>query len=186
LLWLELKRRKLGGHKFTRQLPIGPYVADFACREKWLVVEIDGSQHADNAYDCKRDEFMRSQGYSILRFWSHDVLKHRISVSETILAALDGRLMEDVAATDLRFVFVGAIGRPPLRSAAPTTSPPFNGGEEAPAARLGSLPLPSRTGGEVASRSDNGVGDAPEPLTLNQRVRSASRNFNFQKRNPSP
>src|SRR5687767_14470999 len=46
LLWLELKRRTLGGFKFTRQLPVGPYFADFACREKWLVVEIDGSQHA--------------------------------------------------------------------------------------------------------------------------------------------
>ena len=46
LLWLELKNRKLGGFRFTRQLPISPYFADFACREKWLVVEIDGSQHS--------------------------------------------------------------------------------------------------------------------------------------------
>ncbi len=103
-LWLELKRRQLGGYRFTRQLPIGPYVADFACREKWLVVEIDGSQHADSAYDRKRDEFMRLQGYSILRFWNIDVLKERTAVCETILAALDGQLVENVVATDLRFV----------------------------------------------------------------------------------
>ncbi|KAA3449384.1 endonuclease domain-containing protein [Mesorhizobium sp. SARCC-RB16n] len=105
LLWLELKVRKLGGHRFTRQLSIGPFFADFACRENWLVVEVDGSQHADSSYDRRRDDFMRAQGYSILRLWSHDVLKHRTSVCETILAALDGRLSENIAASDLRFVF---------------------------------------------------------------------------------
>ena len=105
LLWLELKRRQLGGYKFTRQLPIGPFFADFTCREKRLVVEIDGSQHADNAYDRRRDEFMRSQGYSVLRFWNVDVLKERTAVCETILAALQGQLAEDIVATDLRFVY---------------------------------------------------------------------------------
>ena len=105
LLWLELKKRSLGGYRFTRQLPIGRFFADFACREKWLVVEIDGSQHADNPRDRVRDEFMRAQGYSVLRFWNTDVLKHRRSVCETILAALDGRLTGDVAASDLRYVY---------------------------------------------------------------------------------
>jgi very-short-patch-repair endonuclease len=104
LLWLELKRRKLGGYKFTRQFPIGPYFADFACREKRLVVELDGSQHAESAHDRRRDEFMRAKGYTILRFWSHDVLKHRTSVCETILAALYGRFAGNVTAPDLRFV----------------------------------------------------------------------------------
>ncbi|MHB9364750.1 DUF559 domain-containing protein [Mesorhizobium sp. LNJC403B00] len=105
LLWLELKARKLGGYKFTRQFSIRPYFADFACREKWLVVEIDGHQHAGSSYDCRRGDFMRARGYSILRVWNHDVLNHRTSVCETILAALDGRLAENVAAADLRFVF---------------------------------------------------------------------------------
>ncbi|WFP66070.1 DUF559 domain-containing protein [Mesorhizobium sp. WSM4904] len=105
LLWLELKARKLGGYRFTRQFSIGPYFADFACREKWLVVEVDGSQHADSSYDRRRDDFMRAQGYSILRLWNHDGLKHRASVCETILAALDGRLAENIVAPDLRFVF---------------------------------------------------------------------------------
>ncbi|WP_244621594.1 endonuclease domain-containing protein [Neomesorhizobium albiziae] len=114
MLWLELKRRQLGGYKFTRQFPIGPYFADFACREKSLVVEIDGSQHADNAYDRRRDEFMRLAGYSTLRFWNHDVLKHRVSVCETILAALDGRLAEDVTAADLRFVYSPQANPPPI------------------------------------------------------------------------
>ncbi|WP_375165958.1 endonuclease domain-containing protein [Chelativorans sp.] len=105
LLWLELKHRKLGGFKFTRQFPIGPYFADFACRERRLVVEIDGSQHAESAYDRRRDEFMRSRGFSIIRFWNVDVLKHRTHVCETILAALQGRLAENVSAADLRFVY---------------------------------------------------------------------------------
>jgi very-short-patch-repair endonuclease len=136
LLWLDLKRRKLGGYKFTRQFSIGPYFADFACREKWLVVEHDGSQHADSAYDRLRDEFMRARGYSVLRFWSHEVLMQRRAICETILAALDGRLSEDVTAFDMRFVYASSLGtkastdRPPLRSAAQTTCPPFDGGEE--------------------------------------------------------
>lgn len=114
LLWLELKAKKLGGHHFVRQLPVGPYFADFCCRKKKLVVEIDGSRHADSPHDRKRDEFMRSRGYSILRFWNTDVLKHRASVCETILAALDGRLAEDVLAPDLRFVFSINRTRGPL------------------------------------------------------------------------
>nr|WP_328824611.1 DUF559 domain-containing protein [Mesorhizobium neociceri] len=105
LLWLELKARKLGGHQFTRQFSIGPFFADFACREKWLVVEVDGHQHADSSLDRRRDDFMRAQGYSVLRVWNHDVLKHRTSVCETILAVLDGRLAENVVVSDLRFVF---------------------------------------------------------------------------------
>jgi very-short-patch-repair endonuclease len=108
LLWLELKRRKLGGYKFTRQFSIDPYYADFACREKWLVVELDGSQHADSRYDRRGDEVMRSLGYSVLRFWSHEILKQRGAICETILAALDGRLTEDVTAFDLRFVYANA------------------------------------------------------------------------------
>ena len=105
LLWQDLKGRRLAGHQFVRQYPIGPYFADFCCRKKKLVVEIDGSQHADSQYDRRRDEVMRSLGYSVLRFWNDDVLKHRTSVCETILVALDGQLAEDVIAFDLRFVY---------------------------------------------------------------------------------
>jgi very-short-patch-repair endonuclease len=102
-LWTELKDRKLGGHKFVRQFPIGPYFADFVCRERRLVVELDGSQHADSEYDRKRDEFMRSAGYSVIRFWSHETRTQTSAVCETILAALNGRLPEETIASDLRF-----------------------------------------------------------------------------------
>jgi very-short-patch-repair endonuclease len=104
VLWNELKDRQLGGYKFVRQFPIGRYFADFACRRERLVVEIDGSQHADSQYDRVRDEFMRDEGFSVIRFWSHDVVKGTRSVCETILAALDGSLAENVVAGDVRFV----------------------------------------------------------------------------------
>lgn len=112
VLWNELKAKKLSGYKFVRQMPIGPYFADFACRSGKLVVELDGSQHAESTYDRRRDEFMRGQGFSVLRFWNFDALKHTGSVCETILAALDGRLSEDIVAADLRFVFASPGKRP--------------------------------------------------------------------------
>jgi len=104
LLWIELKARRLGGHHFVRQFPMGPYIADFACRKARLIVEIDGSQHANSSYDIRRDEHFRSGGWSTLRFWNEDVRRRRTTVCETILAALDGRLAADVATPDLRFI----------------------------------------------------------------------------------
>ncbi len=107
-LWNELKDRQLGGYKFVRQLPIGPYTADFACRISRVVVEIDGSQHADNDRDRIRDDFMLSEGWSVLRMWNIDVLKNLRPVCETILAALEGRL-DPVVAPDLRYVVPDAV-----------------------------------------------------------------------------
>lgn len=105
MMWDALKTKRLGGHKFVRQFPIGPYFADFLCRKHRLVIEIDGSQHVDNAYDRMRDDYMREAGFSVIRFWSADVLRQRNMVCETILAALDGRLTENIVASDLRYVF---------------------------------------------------------------------------------
>ncbi len=102
-LWALLKNRQLGGAKFTRQLPIGPYFADFACREEHLVVELDGSQHADSDYDRRRDQFMVEQGWSVLRFWNVDALDEAEAVVDTIIAALQRRL-DPVQAPDLRFI----------------------------------------------------------------------------------
>ena len=102
-LWSELKGRRLGGAKFTRQFPIGPYFADFACRDGRLVVELDGSQHADSEYDRRRDAFMIDEGWSVLRFWNIDALLQRDAVIDTIIAALERRL-DPIATTDLRFL----------------------------------------------------------------------------------
>src|SRR5580704_9047029 len=59
-LWRQLRARSLSGFKFVRQEPIGPYIVDFACREKRLVIEIDGGQHADNRGDAARDRWLWS------------------------------------------------------------------------------------------------------------------------------
>ena len=71
VLWEELRARRLNDYKFVRQFPIGRYFADFACRERRLVVEVDGSQHADDLRDRHRDAFMVGEGWSILRFLEH-------------------------------------------------------------------------------------------------------------------
>ena len=91
-LWSELRNRHLNGHKFSRQIPLGPYIADFICREKNLIIELDGSQHAGSEYDITRTQWLNANGYSVLRFWNLAVLQERRSVLDTIVAALDGRL----------------------------------------------------------------------------------------------
>jgi len=91
-LWHALRNRRLAGAKFIRQAPIGPYFADFVCREVKLIVEADGGQHADSAYDEKRDAYLIAQGYAVLRVWNADVMASMRDVRETILAALEGRL----------------------------------------------------------------------------------------------
>ncbi|MBZ9678398.1 endonuclease domain-containing protein [Mesorhizobium sp. ES1-1] len=109
-LWQELRDRRLNGHKFVRQLSIGNYFADFACRECHLIVEIDGSQHAGNTYDQVRDRFMVSNGWSVLRFWNADVLNDRQAVLDTILAAIEGRLDRNIDTHELRFVAADGYG----------------------------------------------------------------------------
>src|SRR5690606_17567951 len=104
VIWNELKAAKLGGYKFVRQMPIGPYFADFACRGARLIVELDGSQHANSEYDRRRDEFLSESGYRVLRVWNHDAIKRTASVCNTILAALEGRLSGTVEASDLRYL----------------------------------------------------------------------------------
>jgi very-short-patch-repair endonuclease len=92
-LWSAVRGRRLAGHKFVRQEPIGPYFADFVCREQKLVVEIDGATHStdeERARDALRDRFLREQGYRILRVENDDVRRNIEGVCETILAALEG------------------------------------------------------------------------------------------------
>ncbi|MGV3490361.1 MAG: endonuclease domain-containing protein [Devosia sp.] len=89
-LWSLIGSRRLGGHKFVRQLSIGPYFADFVCREAALVIEVDGSQHADSDTDARRTEYLNQQGYSVLRCWNNEVLGNPSGVAEAILAAIAG------------------------------------------------------------------------------------------------
>jgi very-short-patch-repair endonuclease len=73
VLWRHLRGRQLAGCKFVRQEPIGPYFVDFICRERHLVIEVDGGQHAENAADAERDAVLRGLGYRIIRVWNNDV-----------------------------------------------------------------------------------------------------------------
>jgi very-short-patch-repair endonuclease len=91
LFWWEVKDRRLEGHKFRRQHPIGPYIADFACIEGKLVVEVDGGQHADAVtYDQQRDSYLQAQGFRVLRFWNADVLTNMEGVIDAVLSVLNG------------------------------------------------------------------------------------------------
>ena len=72
--------------KFRRQAPVGPFIADFLCYSKMLVVEADGSQHADSAHDSKRDDYLASEGFQVLRFWNDDILRRPQEVIDTIAA----------------------------------------------------------------------------------------------------
>ncbi|WP_423228325.1 endonuclease domain-containing protein [Rhizobium tumorigenes] len=91
-LWSDLRNRRLNGHKFARQIPLGPYVVDFLSRETGLIVEVDGVQHAEMQSDTRRTRWLNQHGYSVIRFWNQEVLRERRAVLDTILAALEGQL----------------------------------------------------------------------------------------------
>jgi very-short-patch-repair endonuclease len=82
-LWRHLRSRQLEGAKFVRQFPIGPHVADFACRTAHLVIELDGGQHSPDA-DAARTEIIEAFGYRVIRFWNNDVLQNTDGVLEAI------------------------------------------------------------------------------------------------------
>jgi very-short-patch-repair endonuclease len=90
-LWYRLRARRFDGHKFKRQVPIGPYVVDFACLGHRLIVEVDGGQHADNPNDRRRDDWLRSCSFEVLRFWNDDVLRNTNSVLEAVLSSIEAR-----------------------------------------------------------------------------------------------
>ena len=87
-LWNRLRSRGIDGHKFVRQQPIGKYVVDFICRERRLVIEVDGGQHSENSRDRIRDQWLREHNYRVLRFWNNDVMSNRDGVLESIAEAL--------------------------------------------------------------------------------------------------
>jgi very-short-patch-repair endonuclease len=95
-MWYFLRNRRLNGYKFVREYGIGTYIADFVCREKKLIIEIDGGQHMEAAeYDKQRTEFMEKQGYKVLRVWNNEVFQNTKGVLETILNLLEGRIEID-------------------------------------------------------------------------------------------
>ena len=88
-LWRCLRARELCGFKFRRQYPIAPYIVDFICVEKRLIVEIDGGQHATmSEADELRSTFLSDRGYRVLRFWDNDALLRTDEVLAKILDSL--------------------------------------------------------------------------------------------------
>ena len=83
-LWNRIRNRQIDGHKFVRQEPILGYVCDFVCRERRLIVEVDGGQHNESAADAIRDRRLMDEGYRVLRFWNNDVLGNTEGVLTTI------------------------------------------------------------------------------------------------------
>jgi very-short-patch-repair endonuclease len=88
-LWRRLRDRQLEGCKFVRQEPIGPYVADFVCRERRLVIEVDGGQHADSLADNRREATMRDFGYQTIRVWNNEVLGNIDGVLQMLQSELE-------------------------------------------------------------------------------------------------
>jgi very-short-patch-repair endonuclease len=90
--WNLVRNRNFAGLKFVRQYPVGPYIVDFVCRERLLVVELDGSQHSEvrAGYDLRRTAMLNREGYSVLRFWNDEVLKELGGVFDMLRAVLSG------------------------------------------------------------------------------------------------
>ena len=76
-LWQGLRMKQIGGAKFRRQHRIGPFIADFCCPERALVIELDGGHHADHpADDAERTKMLAKRGYRVVRFWNNEVLSN--------------------------------------------------------------------------------------------------------------
>ena len=137
-LWRELRRGRFGW-RFRRQLPIPPYIVDFACIEAGLIIEIDGGQHAIPGEHDHRDAKLRGQGWRVLRFWNNEVFENRAGVLQTIIDALG-----------------------PWSSVYPHPDPPPQAGEGVRASALQSTSSPPRAGKDVSASASRPK--SPPPL----------------------
>src|SRR4029077_2763411 len=93
-LWFRLRRKKIAGYRFRRQVSIGGYIADFACLSARLIIEVDGKRHSQldgHVLDEKRTAWLEARGYRVLRFWNHDVLSDIDRVTGYVYNALTTR-----------------------------------------------------------------------------------------------
>jgi very-short-patch-repair endonuclease len=84
VLWNRIRNRQIDGHKFIRRVPLLGYICDFVCREKHLIVEVNGGQHNESVTDATRDRRLTEDGYRVIRFWNNDVLGNIEGVLTTI------------------------------------------------------------------------------------------------------
>jgi len=92
-LWYHLRAHRFMGRKFKRQKPLGRYVVDFICLEEKLIIELDGGQHTESLeYNHERDAWLRSEGYTVLRFWNNELMNETEGVLERIRLALSSKV----------------------------------------------------------------------------------------------
>ena len=128
-LWRELRKLETKGTHFRRQVPIGRYVADFACMASRLVIELDGSQHGEDptkARDETRTRWLESEGYRVLRFWNNDRNENFDGALETIYATLYGS--RDVAPVPLKHSRRLKVHPTPARDCVARRPSPSRGG----------------------------------------------------------
>ena len=125
-LWRALSRVR---PRFTRQLRLGPFVADFACRRARLIVEADGSQHAESSTDAVRSAALEADGWRVIRFWNSDIAGNLDGVVEAIVTAVATRIP---SREDVQFVAsrAGRERRPRGRKQGPPPAPPARAGGE--------------------------------------------------------
>ncbi len=92
-LWSLLRDRRFVGFKFRRQEPIDHYIADFVCYSARLIIEADGSQHAESRSDAVRDAYLRGQGFRLLRLWNADILDRPAQTADLVWAVLHGEVV---------------------------------------------------------------------------------------------
>src|SRR5262249_25286058 len=90
-LWFALRDRRFAGFKFRRQVPLGPFIGDFVCFSARVVIEVDGSQHADSDHDEQRDRWLAANDFLVQRFWNNDVLTNIEGVLTVLLELLHER-----------------------------------------------------------------------------------------------
>ncbi len=87
-MWRLFRDRRLGRFKFRRQETLGCYIVDFICFDQKPIIELDGSQHADSGYDARRDAWLASRGFTVMRFWNNEVLTNSTGVQHAIATRL--------------------------------------------------------------------------------------------------
>jgi very-short-patch-repair endonuclease len=88
-LWTRIRSRQLGGFKFVRQEPIDRYCVDFVCRERRLIIELDGGQHSERPQDRQRDSELSALGYRVIRIWNNEVIENVDGVLQMLLSELE-------------------------------------------------------------------------------------------------
>jgi len=91
LLWKELRKLKAQGYKFRQQAPIDHFIVDFVCLTERLIIEADGGTHSTSEElerDAERENYLKDQGFQIIRFWNDDIYKNIEGVMDSIIAAL--------------------------------------------------------------------------------------------------